>query len=328
MGRLGSRETWDRRAFTLVEILVVTIIVSVLVALLIPAVQASRESARRTKCSNNLRQIGLALQGYAEAKEAFPPGCVVSTGTHPEYDPWAEAAAVPGAGKKGISWMLLILPFMEQMSLYESWDFQQNVLGNASAAKKNIGSFYCPSRRRTLRHGDSKRMIDTSWTTGGNDYGGCLGAGNGWDNSSTATERHRFIQTPIASERWDHPLAIGVLTPNLGVGFMEIKDGASHTIITGELQRLDGSIDQRTSQDGWALGGVATLFTTAMAETGGVYQTGGMNNDFFESPGSDHAIGAHFGMVDGSVHFLRNDIDKQVFYYLGAMADGQNAQLP
>jgi hypothetical protein len=224
--------------------------------------------------------------------------------------------------------MLMILPFMEQDNVYDSWDFTQNVLGNAAVAQKNIACFYCPSRRKALRIGDSDRMLEDTWTGGGTDYGGCLGAGNGWSNDSTSTDHHKFIKSPFAGERWDNKLNVGVFLPNVGTGFMAIKDGLSHTIMIGELQRLDGSIDQRTSQDGWALGGVATLFTTAHSETNGVYQTGGLNNDFFESPGSDHNNGAYFGLADGSVQFISNGIDKKVFSYLGSMADGQTFETP
>ena len=165
----------------------------------------------------------------------------------------------------------------------------------------------------------------SAWIGGGTDYGGCLGAGNGWVND---TKEHRFTKTPTVAEQWFNPRMIGIFSPNSATGFMAIRDGTSNTIMIGELQRLDGSVPQRTSQDGWALGGVATLFTTAMSETGGTYQTGGLNNLFFESPGSDHPGGAHFGLADGAVRFFSENIDKQTFYYLGAMTDGYTAQPP
>jgi prepilin-type N-terminal cleavage/methylation domain-containing protein len=312
--------------FTLVELLVVITIIGVLIGMLLPAVQSAREAARRTQCVNQLKQIGLALHNYEQCHGGFPPGCIVSVLGDPGYsgtfDPWTEATST-APGMHGDSWMLQILPFLEQSNLYAGWNFSKNVNNNAAVAEQNIPGFYCPSRRNALRKPDDpKRMLSTSWTGGGTDYGGCLGAGNGWVNS---TKAHRFDDTRNADQSWYKPTLIGVFSPNVATRCSDIKDGLSNTIMTGEMQRLyDMTTNYRAvSQDGWALGGVATLFTTAGTESGGTYQTGGLNNNFFESPGSDHAGGAHFGLTDGSVHFISDTIDHQIFYYLGARADGQ-----
>ncbi len=323
--------------FTLVELLVVITIIGVLIALLLPAVQAAREAARRTQCCNNLKQIGLALHNYAQARGVLPPGCIVSTlytASDPnDFNPWAEAGPSPSPpppnGPHGTSWMLMILPYMELQNLYDNWNFQTNVYGNAAVAQTDIAGFYCPTRRNTIRPedrapGGTPRMIVSTWN-GGTDYGGCLGSGNGWNNTVID---HHFATSTYQPEIWFNSNLIGVFRPNISTAFRDIKDGTSNTIMTGELQRLDGSVMQRSSQDGWALGGVATLFDTAIAENGGTYETGGMNNDFFEAPGSDHAGGAHFGLADGSVRFLSENISKQLFYYLGSMNDGYAAQPP
>ena len=321
-----------RRAFTLVELLVVVTIIGVLVALLLPAVQAAREAARRAQCCNHVKQLGLALHNYNQAHDVFPPGCVVSLGTYPAFDPWTEASTA-GTGRHGTSWMLMLLPYIEQTALYGGWNFTANVAGNVTVAQTDIAAFYCPSRRKKLRNKDSDRMLD-KWTGGGTDYGGCLGAGNGWSNDSKDSDHHMFANS--SAQPWDGRAAIGIFSPNSATDFIDVKDGTSNTIMTGELQRLVPDPDAtgnarstRISQDGWALGGVATLFTTAIDEgPTSKYQTGGLNNNFFESPGSDHPGCAHFGMADGSVHFIHDIVDKQVFYYLGAMADKQIAQVP
>ena len=123
------------KGFTLVELLVVIAIIGVLIALLLPAVQQAREAARRMQCSNNLKQIGLALHNYHETFESLPMG-------NSSYQDW------------GISWMPALLPYVEQGALYDKFDFdtlganygysnQCNNLGND--AKTLIDVFMCPS---------------------------------------------------------------------------------------------------------------------------------------------------------------------------------------
>lgn len=169
--------------FSLVELLVVVAVVAVLVALLLPAVQSAREAARRTACSNNLRQIAAALLNYETSNGRLPAAAIVSAGVNTStcvgcWNPWAEArepAPAPGAAN-GTSWMLEILPFVEERGRFDRWDHSANVVGNAEAAG-DVQGFYCPSRRSGIRtdSGDHLSLPDPSWRAGGTDYGGSYG---------------------------------------------------------------------------------------------------------------------------------------------------------
>ena len=309
--------------FTLVELLVVIAIIGILIALLLPAVQAAREAARRMQCTNNLKQLGLALHNYHDTHRSFPSGSITGVPkATSDFDPWdAAGQSSPSAenNRHGTSWLLRILPFIEQGPIYQEWDFRTNVRGNANIAQLDIAAFYCPSRRSEVT--EQGRLLDDNWTGGGNDYGGCAGAG-----ITFATGTGKPFISSTGGTSWRHGQRRGIFTHNSDTGFRSIRDGTSNTIMTGELQRLNHSTDSsQQSQDGWAVGGSATLFST---HEGFAEDVGGINNDYFESPGSRHTGGANFGMADGSVHFLSETINREVFRYLGSMADGEPVQLP
>jgi prepilin-type N-terminal cleavage/methylation domain-containing protein len=344
-----------RSAFSLVELLVVIVIIAILIALLLPAVQAAREAARRMACSSHLRQIGLALHAYANQREAFPAGAILrsypSTGTA-NFDPWAQEAASDIVGRHGTSWMLHILPFIEQAAIYDLWDFRKNVRDNSAAGALDIGVFYCPARRSGVAPDDAAVMMFQHWTRGGNDYAGCIGAQNAYSNPQgnpplTGSTTRKFCgptyvydQPPTGVNlNGDKHCLRGILVPNRTTRFDEISDGLTNTILIGEVPRIqtpggDLKVDPywgpcRTSVDGWAAAGPNTLFDTAKLEEGyDQGQPGGFNTDYFEAAGSDHPSGAHFGLADGSVRFLLDSIDPILYANLGSMSDGEMVQAP
>ncbi|MEM7316012.1 MAG: DUF1559 domain-containing protein [Planctomycetota bacterium] len=144
-----------RHAFTLVELLVVIAIIGILVALLLPAVQQAREAARRTGCKNNLRQIGIALQNFHSAHNAFPEGGI-------------EWRSPQKPENRQLSWCVWLLPYIEESATFELLDLNTayDSPENAVGASKVIRSFVCPSSQR------SDQLVDDM---GPCDYGGIFG---------------------------------------------------------------------------------------------------------------------------------------------------------
>src|SRR5271166_430496 len=125
------------RGFTLIELLVVIAIIAVLIALLLPAVQSAREAARRMQCVNNLKQLGIALHNYHDALSIFPPGYIAASKF---ID--GETDTAPGW-----SWASMILPQLEQASLYSSINVYLPIQAgaNVTATQTIVGAYLCPS---------------------------------------------------------------------------------------------------------------------------------------------------------------------------------------
>lgn len=217
------------RGFTLIELLVVIAIIAVLVAILLPAVQKARESANRTRCLNNLKQMVLGMHNYHDAHLVFPPGLISNrTLTTADFSPTG-AKTIDGTeatdnrlglGLHGQSWAVHLLPYLEQKNIYDLWRPYYNVFNNAerrneaqwvtigyAPATFHVPAFYCPTRRAAMnRSGEYSHNIylDTNAsaqlstgliTSGGTDYAGCAGSGRVFDESGQ-TPRAAFDLTP------------------------------------------------------------------------------------------------------------------------------------
>ena len=203
-----------RRGFTLVELLVVIAIIGVLVGLLLPAVQSARESARRSSCQNNLKQIGLGLQGYHDSKSALPPSI---WDNKPQNNATATGASVAADNIPGIAWSALVLPFAEQADKYtrlqsacSNWTIQwQQNAGAVAVAQERIGMYNCPSNENF-----------TAANTNRGSYGQNNYAANAGNGAYAAYPSKQGVMNV-----WDQPIRLQ---------FSDIKDGLSKTLAVVE----------------------------------------------------------------------------------------------
>jgi len=337
--------TRSRRGFTLIELLVVIAIIGLLVALLLPAVQQTREAARRLQCKNNLKQMGIALHNHHAVYTRLPPG------GHDDTAP----VGTGGTGW-GSSWMVFILPYIDQGPLYDGLVFNgQSGWGtsadtNAAAADGVIISPYrCPSSPLdefcSSGYRDHRLMAPT--------YCGVSGSVNGLIPGYTHTDwgvgpgSRGCCSGGIAASN-------GALFVGGFVRFRDFSDGTSHTALVGEVS--DWLTDQsgtrrdwRSSQPhgfmmGWhghrpPAGGETSDFRTFNLATlrypinqkagwanppGDCGGTGVCDNTSTNIPfNSAHPGGAHFLLGDGSVRFLSEDIDLALLARICTRNDGQ-----
>ncbi|WP_254511646.1 DUF1559 family PulG-like putative transporter [Anatilimnocola floriformis] len=305
----------QRTAFTLVELLVVIAIIGVLVALLLPAVQAAREAARRSQCSNNLKQMALGMMNYEDSLKTLPPG---RTGCDGDSSYQCNGFTT-GGGTIGWSAFVHTLPYIEQSSLFNKidnitvapwgvntgWDNATNMEVVSARPKFMV----CPSE-------SAKPFVDNQPSSGkkaatGN-YGLC-GGHLGPPNGSPI----KHINTGVFVYRSTFRLA-------------DITDGTSSQFLLGETKNSDGYLDNvpnGTAPNMWTTGSrFMTLRTTAnplntKPSLGAfVDNTNGPSNAAF---GSLHPGGAQFAFVDGHVSLITNQINFVTYQRLSQRADGE-----
>jgi prepilin-type N-terminal cleavage/methylation domain-containing protein/prepilin-type processing-associated H-X9-DG protein len=306
----------SRSAFTLVELLVVIAIIGILVGLLLPAVQAAREAARRMSCSNNVKQIALAMHNYESSHKKFPFGW----NTH------------------GTLWSAMILPYIEQGNLYNTLEFSEwrnwstNGTPNEAAGGVIIPTFRCPSlpivEQVTSNSGIPNRVPISYRVVGANNVTS--------DDWST-----RPIPDTQAFERLN---LNGMFYACSATTFGSITDGTSNTFAIGESQTDPFFVKDGQGMDFWAIGSPqadpcrctgsnnGTEFSEAAGST---YmqmnlrlRDPGAHGRLMELAfGSYHTGGAHFGMADGSVQFVSENINLETYRNLGSRNDGQVVSL-
>ena len=297
----------NRLAFTLVELLVVIAIIGVLVGLLLPAVQAARESARRTQCTNNLKQIGIAVQTFHDSRGYYPTG---------RYR----------TDQVGIAWSFRLLPFMEQSNIFDALIASERVdhVDNAFAMRTPVDTYFCPSRRqpaadRNFDNNDQAPAEDKRGVAAGGDY--AANAGLHYRFGSPGLET---LEDPNTGEPFEREQAAGPIFFESKIRAAQIEDGTSQTLVVGE-RHIPIGVDSNPGLEHHDIGDTAFFAgdhpATIFAGTRFGFPTG-PEDDSQEKFGSEHPQIVQFVFLDGHVSNLNTDIEITTLQRLSTFGDG------
>lgn len=338
-------------AFTLVELLVVIAIIGILIALLLPAVQAARESARRSQCANNLKQIGVAVHNYHDSKKTLPP---------------VRIAGGPGWA----TFWVVILPYMEQEQIYDLWDLNKRYAEQTVAAQQaNVNSYFCPSRRRgpvlSVQEGwfqddpgppslgANAPSQEARFSAANNppgtvgDYAACVGDMRGKGNFTNGAVFNWFnvnssgaiiigTASKVQPLPWTAPATneaagINIVAWKSNTSFADILDGTANTFLGGEKHVPDKMFGRALVGDGPIYSGAWTTFAARLAGIEDPLARG--PNDLTKSGGNTDGVYARkFGswhpgscqmlFCDGAVKSLRTSISVTTLQKLSCRQDG------
>jgi prepilin-type N-terminal cleavage/methylation domain-containing protein len=313
-----------RRGFTLVELLVVIAIIATLIGLLLPAVQSARETARRTGCQNNLKQIGLALHVYHDGKKQLPSGFIRSN----DYS--KSTFSGPGWG-----WGVMVLPRIDEGPLFDQLrpstrDLSATATDIVSLCQTRVAAFRCPSCPATSNLNEALPGTATAPAFALSNYKGVFGDRNTQANYTDTAPCPNFAGSCINGGN-------GLFSAGSAIKFRQIPDGTSKTLMVGEVPYgPNGSLTSAGAIQSYrgavwagviaqsAESNVATHQTlrgvTAAGAASDEYKTNGTNSNAF---GSHHPGGTGFVFADGSVRMLGSDVEGIVLNRLAARNDGE-----
>jgi len=331
----------NRQGFTLVELLVVIAIIGTLVGLLLPAVQSAREAARRSACSNNVKQLGLTLLNFESTRKRLPAASDRTT-----------AGNAVAAGS--YSWVTFVLPFLEETNLYNTISGSTSrfstpfsaVAGIATQVQTSLNQTVCPSFAEDKAAAVVAGGLATS-TCGVNNYKAISGVGYSGTSPSLYPDSAVGGQGggAITVQYWE-PTRSGVPGPYAGITLAQVADGTSKTFALAESREktsaawIDGARNWVTAATGatatshffnsgslkWVdtSGGSAAPTNSALLQNKPTGQAWGGYGGSNYGPSSYHQgnIVMH-GYVDGHVGQVTNEIDAQLYYALTTRGDSE-----